>query len=80
MIDDERCRACRFWDTRQVGTEGTAIEHCVSGAEETLGVEIEDGTGHAGLCRRSPPAPKKERWPVTFADDWCGEFRAAPPF
>lgn len=40
---------------------------------------------HKGLCRRSAPAcqvldvaqlatPSFARWPVVFANDWCGEF------
>ena len=35
-----------------------------------------------GYCRRhSPlPSPKEEisRWPVTTADDWCGDYEARP--
>lgn len=28
-----------------------------------------------GICRRNPPA--YEGWPMTEAQDWCGEFKVA---
>ncbi len=33
-----------------------------------------------GFCHRYPPFPGKGHalWPVTLADDWCGEFQARP--
>ncbi len=40
----------------------------------------------SGLCRRFPPTVTPEsdleyrcsEWPVTAADDWCGEFKPQP--
>lgn len=39
--------------------------------------------GNRGLmrCRRYPPpgtdSPNADYWPMTLADDWCGEFKDA---
>jgi hypothetical protein len=34
---------------------------------------VKDQDGHKlGLCRRFPPA--YEGWPMTNAEDWCGEW------
>ena len=40
------------------------------------------GSRKEGYCRANPPVvPNNDdigRWPVTYGDDWCGEFE--PPF
>ena len=31
-----------------------------------------------GFCRRYPLVLEATTWPVTTADDWCGEYRRNP--
>jgi hypothetical protein len=55
---------CRFW-----GRE--AIEAYVLGVDD-------DGTRHFvkdAECRRNAPIATKTRWPRTWHDDWCGEWK-----
>ncbi|MBW2601167.1 MAG: hypothetical protein JRD47_04455 [Deltaproteobacteria bacterium] len=41
------------------------------------------GVNNEGFCRKNAPFPKTQTprttlfvtWPITLADDWCGEFR-----
>ena len=59
-----RCRQCEFWDP------GT----------------IDRSKGEQGWCHHSAPIPYDLRddggyrlasWPMTYAADWCGEFKVA---
>lgn len=74
----EGCASCRFW--KQLDPDGDS-------ADADGGYEVtEFGTG---LCRRLPPASRRTElesslnsmdaartafWPVTWDEDWCGEF------
>ena len=70
------CADCRFWRELVVGQ---APDYCY---EVTI-----DGTG---LCRRLPPQRGGDRedssdaanaaaWPVTWAEEWCGEHAPGQP-
>jgi len=53
------CEDCRFWDDGGSGAAGWKLGH--------------------GMCRRNAPAVTRQwntgvLWPLTKADDWCGEF------
>ena len=64
-----RCDACRFWEVMD---------------DEPL----EEPDNREGLCKRHPPVPVAlpdvvtgdwevmGRWPLTIADDWCGEYQS----
>lgn len=66
-----RCDTCRFWQRGNDIGQVTSDDH------------------DEGWCRRHAPhvaAPKEgshsaeyeARWPVTWANDWCGEYMRAP--
>ena len=76
------CARCRFWQRLRADADEWGTDH---------GYDVVDGT--TGMCRRFPPvgrrpdqdtksshswdAAKAAHWPVTWEDDWCGEFDAA---
>jgi hypothetical protein len=65
--NEQNCEACRFWRTLP------------DDDEETF-----------GQCRRSAPSPVYRKledigaepsygqWPLTYYEDWCGEFEPKP--
>ena len=60
-----KCNECRYWDLQDEGF-----------------VDQEDDYA-SGICKRYPPVVveidreiQEERWPWTYMDDWCGEFKA----
>lgn len=86
MIDEAEaaCARCRFWQVLQDGDEtgrGSFDDGCYSGPFE-----------QTGRCRRNPPSTRRPDWhptssdagdaahsaywPVTWDNDWCGEFSA----
>jgi hypothetical protein len=82
MMAGEICSACRFWRRLEQDADefGFARDY-----------EVPDGS--TGVCRRYPPSTRRADidhasshswdaargayWPVTWDDDWCGEFDAA---
>lgn len=53
------CADCRWWHFHP--TEGAQ-----PGTEQSV-----------GYCRRFPPSRRENgvgAWPITFGNDWCGEF------
>jgi len=62
MSDDEACVTCRYW--RNLGRDKVG--------------DLE------GYCRRRAPQAwmgpdnrsERPQWPLTGADDWCGEWEA----
>ena len=53
------CSACRWWDLRPIE-----------------GVEA-DSVQAVGFCRCHPPTRRENgvgAWPITFGNDWCGEY------
>jgi hypothetical protein len=53
------CSGCRWW-----------LFHPREGAEPGSDQSV-------GYCRRFPPSRRENgvgAWPITFGNDWCGEF------
>ena len=69
--DDPACQTCRNWqsDTGEMGEcRRYAPRPSVECALPTVAVpEGEEDTSGEAV------------WPVTFASDWCGEYRERPP-
>lgn len=65
----ERCERCRFWCefTRE---EQTALRFDLRKFARRFGGHANE----AGFCHRYPPTYRSS-FPITYADDWCGEFR-----
>jgi len=71
-MPEQRCENCRYW-----GSDGPCPDELV----------------HPGYCRRFPPIILQDRdgdesidsygrgcdsfYPITFHDDWCGEWQPA---
>lgn len=54
------CCDCRWWDFRP-----------------TEDAEAREDEKAVGYCRRMPPSRRDKGiggWPVSFRDDWCGEY------
>lgn len=77
----EDCSGCRFWLV--LGDRDGAHARATG---------YDDADGYTGACRRWPPrAPlpatgvsisatdtaNTSSWPITWDEDWCGEFSAA---
>lgn len=79
----EQCGKCRFWDPLRDG------DKTGGGVFDDGNYDVHDnGTGR---CRRMPPTSSRSElplgadamaaagaayWPVTWDEDWCGEFVA----
>jgi hypothetical protein len=65
----EQCRACRFW--LNWDSEMTNLGECHRYPPQMARTErVEDGEMIALTLR-----PTDGGWPLTFPDDWCGEFQ-----
>ncbi len=69
--DDPSCQSCRFWQS-DAGEMGDCRRHAPRPALEkslpALPPEVE----------AEEEFSQEAVWPVTFASDWCGEFRERP--
>jgi hypothetical protein len=59
------CMTCRYWE------HPSDFPHEINNPDQIM-----------GLCRRNPPIPADPKsrfgvWPITEADDWCGEHQGA---
>ncbi len=81
-MSDANCETCQWWQQLDPNGEGAATDG---------GYTVSDfGTG---LCRRMPPwlklrpdpatdsadAAAAAIWPVTWDEDWCGEYQPRDP-
>jgi hypothetical protein len=74
----EHCKACRFW--LNWDTEDTNLGECHRFPPQMVTVR---GSGPEGQSTATV-RPEDGGWPLTYPDDWCGEFqhsstRPAPP-
>jgi hypothetical protein len=68
--DDPACQGCRFWQSEN-GEMGDCRRHAprpIMDAQLPRAEVPEGGEEAAG----------EAFWPITFASDWCGEFKERP--
>lgn len=80
----ERCERCRFWDRLRDGNErgrgvfddgnytvsGEDTGRCRRRAPSTSRTDLPLGTDNADAAQAA-------YWPVTWSEDWCGDYEAA---
>ena len=67
-LESERCETCRFWNAES--------SECHRRAPVTLSLgRIRAGSrGNPSNSNAALPASAIRAWPITQADDWCGEW------
>jgi hypothetical protein len=71
----DNCKRCRFW--LNWDTEDTNLGECHRFPPRMKMVQASGPEGSVTATVR----PDDGGWPLTYPDDWCGEFQpaAAPP-
>ncbi len=79
---NQQCDGCKFWKHREDKDDIEPIGHCRRFPPSLASLEEEPGEPAKNAA--SILEPYHFRFPVTFHDDWCGEFKpkqnsVAPP-
>jgi hypothetical protein len=68
----DQCGSCRFW--LNWDSEMTNLGECHRFPPRMLMVHRTDVEGESAATVR----PEDGGWPLTYPDDWCGEFQRPP--
>jgi hypothetical protein len=68
--DDPSCQGCRFWQSEN-GEMGDCRRHAPRPIMDAILPTVT-------LAEGEEDTSDQAIWPVTFAGDWCGEFRERP--
>jgi hypothetical protein len=68
----ENCKGCRFW--LNWDTEDTNLGECHRFPPRMMTVRETGPEGPSTATVR----PEDGGWPLTYPDDWCGEFQHSP--